>query len=50
MWILIEVVVRFGSRLVGQISRDMQNEEWEHGARFEPLPRPDALDNGDHLD
>ena len=50
MWIVIDVVVRFGSWLVSRISRDMENDEWEHGARYEPLPQPESFDNGDDLD
>jgi hypothetical protein len=37
MWLLAEIVMRFASWVVARLSRDMENDEWEHGSRF-PLP------------
>ncbi len=37
-WLAAEVVGRFASWVVGLFRRDMENVEWERGARTDRLP------------
>jgi hypothetical protein len=47
VWLLAEIAARIGTWLVKVFRHDMENDEWEHGARLPPWPFSDSDDPPD---